>query len=551
MCDGMCRYYPGLSLPLWRCLICSEQLPSWESIRAFLSLRRTQEICLTQVLQAQRDGPAARTLAVSTLKSVLAIDTAEKRLAKRAGVLRPFLALVAMGIDERSRIGNLLDVDVLASSYRQACNAKSAGCADDGDPHAAAHKEAWQLLSSPSTGIQARSAEFYQYSGWDATWDETLLGVIDTIFNVSRKSNLSHEQSLQRCWLPTDARCRQLEQELLEKMWRRQVWVQRAAEASAVESEPSFVPITDGSASSNLPVPVSAAGGLTGAVVLSSVGAHALCCGVATATAATASSMATVTTASSVATASMATATASGATAASSVAGMAGMAGMSGMDAGAVSSAAGAAGASTAAATAGSVLLAGTVVLGVLAAMKLLWDVLTIAFGPSFDRLLPAVYTIATNLEYLETLGSLAIYDENSLENESLLVEIRSALLEAECDSGSAIDDGSADRSADERGRDLTVGGDTGLSDGQADTRTVGVALGSVVSELSFGVATTATHGAAAGDDKDLCKICLDLEANILLLPCKHLCACSSCGAALTSCPICRTPIAERMRIYK
>jgi hypothetical protein len=183
--------------------------------------------------------------------------------------------------------------------------------------------------------------------------------------------------------------------------------------------------------------------------------------------------------------------------------------------------------------------------------MKLLWDVLTIAFGPSFDRLLPAVYTIATNLEYLETLGSLAIYDENSLENESLLVEIRSALLEAECDSGSAIDDGSADRSADERGRDLTVGGDTGLSDGQADTRTVGVALGSVVSELSFGVATTATHGAAAGDDKDLCKICLDLEANILLLPCKHLCACSSCGAALTSCPICRTPIAERMRIYK
>jgi hypothetical protein len=43
-------------------------------------------------------------------QAVLALNTDEKRLAKEAGMLRPFLALVAMGIDERVRVGNLLEV---------------------------------------------------------------------------------------------------------------------------------------------------------------------------------------------------------------------------------------------------------------------------------------------------------------------------------------------------------------------------------------------------------------------------------------------------------
>ena len=43
-------------------------------------------------------------------QAVLAFNTDEKRLAKEAGMLRPFLALVAMGIDERVRVGNLLEV---------------------------------------------------------------------------------------------------------------------------------------------------------------------------------------------------------------------------------------------------------------------------------------------------------------------------------------------------------------------------------------------------------------------------------------------------------
>jgi hypothetical protein len=75
----------------------------------------------------------------------------------------------------------------------------------------------------------------------------------------------------------------------------------------------------------------------------------------------------------------------------------------------------------------------------------------------------------------------------------------------------------------------------------------------SVASELAIAVPTSAAHDSprASAGDKDLCKICLDLEADTLLLPCKHLCACADCAAVLTSCPICRAAIAERMRVYK
>ena len=70
-------------------------------------------------------------------------------------------------------------------------------------------------------------------------------------------------------------------------------------------------------------------------------------------------------------------------------------------------------------------------------------------------------------------------------------------------------------------------------------------------SELSIAIPATATHWSVSVDDKDLCKVCLDFEADTLLMPCKHLCSCSECAAALTSCPICRTKIADRMRVYR
>lgn len=51
---------------------------------------------------------------------------------------------------------------------------------------------------------------------------------------------------------------------------------------------------------------------------------------------------------------------------------------------------------------------------------------------------------------------------------------------------------------------------------------------------------------------KDLktCKICMDKEANVLLLPCAHLVTCTACTPALRNCPICRANIKGTVKTY-
>ena len=39
------------------------------------------------------------------------------------------------------------------------------------------------------------------------------------------------------------------------------------------------------------------------------------------------------------------------------------------------------------------------------------------------------------------------------------------------------------------------------------------------------------------------------LQCNIIFLPCGHVCACWKCEAGLTHCPLCRTPIAQKVRL--
>ena len=49
-----------------------------------------------------------------------------------------------------------------------------------------------------------------------------------------------------------------------------------------------------------------------------------------------------------------------------------------------------------------------------------------------------------------------------------------------------------------------------------------------------------------------VCAICLTEPRNLVFTPCNHLCACVTCGtnALLTTCPICRGYISNRLRIY-
>lgn len=45
------------------------------------------------------------------------------------------------------------------------------------------------------------------------------------------------------------------------------------------------------------------------------------------------------------------------------------------------------------------------------------------------------------------------------------------------------------------------------------------------------------------------CVICLEKKCDIIFLPCGHLCCCSNCEPAMTSCPLCRAPISQKVKI--
>ena len=46
------------------------------------------------------------------------------------------------------------------------------------------------------------------------------------------------------------------------------------------------------------------------------------------------------------------------------------------------------------------------------------------------------------------------------------------------------------------------------------------------------------------------CVCCLDAPKSMLMLPCRHLCVCEDCAPRMTTCPICRQPVAERQKIF-
>ncbi|CAH0547478.1 unnamed protein product [Brassicogethes aeneus] len=45
------------------------------------------------------------------------------------------------------------------------------------------------------------------------------------------------------------------------------------------------------------------------------------------------------------------------------------------------------------------------------------------------------------------------------------------------------------------------------------------------------------------------CVICLDLECQIIFVPCGHLCCCSQCSTMITECPMCRSSIERKIKV--
>lgn len=48
---------------------------------------------------------------------------------------------------------------------------------------------------------------------------------------------------------------------------------------------------------------------------------------------------------------------------------------------------------------------------------------------------------------------------------------------------------------------------------------------------------------------KTQCKLCLDADARFHFRPCGHLC-CETCASRVTTCPVCRANIDEKLKIY-
>jgi hypothetical protein len=55
--------------------------------------------------------------------------------------------------------------------------------------------------------------------------------------------------------------------------------------------------------------------------------------------------------------------------------------------------------------------------------------------------------------------------------------------------------------------------------------------------------------------EETMCVVCFDAPKDHVVLPCKHLCVCGACAEQLTktrtpTCPVCREPIRETMKVF-
>ncbi|KAM9338609.1 E3 ubiquitin-protein ligase LRSAM1 [Symphorus nematophorus] len=52
------------------------------------------------------------------------------------------------------------------------------------------------------------------------------------------------------------------------------------------------------------------------------------------------------------------------------------------------------------------------------------------------------------------------------------------------------------------------------------------------------------------GPGSSECVVCMETGSQIIFLPCGHVCCCGVCSDALQNCPLCRSTIAQRIRLY-
>ncbi|XP_029025971.1 E3 ubiquitin-protein ligase rififylin [Betta splendens] len=64
-------------------------------------------------------------------------------------------------------------------------------------------------------------------------------------------------------------------------------------------------------------------------------------------------------------------------------------------------------------------------------------------------------------------------------------------------------------------------------------------------------VNTSDSGGCGLGKEENLCKICMDLPIDCVLLECGHMVTCTKCGKRMNECPICRQYVIRAVHVFK
>eukprot|EP01012_Entosiphon_sulcatum_P046387 TRINITY_DN6227_c0_g1_i1.p1 TRINITY_DN6227_c0_g1~~TRINITY_DN6227_c0_g1_i1.p1 ORF type:complete len:650 (-),score=60.58 TRINITY_DN6227_c0_g1_i1:19-1968(-) len=69
--------------------------------------------------------------------------------------------------------------------------------------------------------------------------------------------------------------------------------------------------------------------------------------------------------------------------------------------------------------------------------------------------------------------------------------------------------------------------------------------------DLGLTQAAGGTNSGGRDPDEALCCVCMENEKDTVLLPCSHLAVCNPCSQTLSLCPVCRTAIESKVRVYQ
>ncbi|GFR02900.1 hypothetical protein TNCT_227411 [Trichonephila clavata] len=72
-----------------------------------------------------------------------------------------------------------------------------------------------------------------------------------------------------------------------------------------------------------------------------------------------------------------------------------------------------------------------------------------------------------------------------------------------------------------------------------------------VVVTKSVDITSESRESTAETAKKDICKICMDEEMNVVFEPCYHLVSCDKCAAKIFDCPLCRTPVIQKRKVFR